>query len=83
MHEGTYVGRAQHPFTLGAIFDGYPGQIDAFGGDVVTAEFLVLFCRGALFDWGHWFCHFVYTIFSMSIESTESSKLFEMRRDYG
>lgn len=79
----AYVGRAQHPFTLGAVFDSYAGQIDALGGDVVAAEFLVLFCGGALFYWGHWFCHFAYTISFVDIESTQSSKLFKMRRDYG
>lgn len=59
----VYVGRPQHPFTLGAVFDGYPGEIDALGGDVVAAEFLVLLCGRALLDWGHWFCHFVYDVF--------------------
>jgi len=58
----AYVGRSQHPFTLGAVFDGYSGQIDAFGSDVVAAEFLVLFCGRALLDRGHWHCHFVYTV---------------------
>lgn len=57
--KGEYVGRSQHPFTLGAVFDGDAGEIDMFGDDVVAAEFLVLFGRRALFDWGHW-VHFEY-----------------------
>lgn len=51
MMEGTYVGGAEEPFALGAVFDCYAGE-----GDILLG--LVLGGWRGVFDWGCWFCHF-------------------------
>jgi hypothetical protein len=55
--EGTYVGGAEEPFALGAVFDCYAGE-----GDILLGLGLGLGGWRGVFDWGCWFCHFPFLL---------------------